>query len=155
MCTRVRLLNSSLEYGTTQQLSKVLSTRGSKRGYINSYSWLAVHCLASALICYLSIKMTFRTLLDKPITTCVVCWPEEDNKLSVVPAKKIVSPRPNDFAPDTFCKVQGLESHPCKIVAMGTVAEMIKKIRQLEAGEDSEPSTATEDPLPRRKPGMG
>ena len=45
---------------------------------------------------------------------------------------------------DTSCKVQGLESHPCKIVAMGTVAEMIQ-IRQLEAGEDSEPSTATEE----------
>ena len=72
--------------------------------------------------------MTFSNMLDKLITTCVVCWPEEENKLSVVPAKKIISPGPDDFAPDTFCQVQGLESHRRKIVAMETVEDMIKKI---------------------------
>jgi hypothetical protein len=42
---------------------------------------------------------------QKPITTCVVCWPEEANKLVVVSCKKILSPATDDFAPDTFCKV--------------------------------------------------
>ena len=102
------------------------------------------------------IKMTFRTMLDKPITTCIVCWPEEENKLSVVPAKKIVSPGQDDFAPYTFCKVKGFESHLCKIVAMGTVAEMIEKIRELEAGDESAepPPTGddTEKPPPKKKP---
>ena len=50
---------------------------------------------------------------QKPITTCVVCWPEEENKLSVVhvSCKKIISPATVDFAPDTFCKVKGFESY--------------------------------------------
>ena len=67
-----------------------------------------------------------------------MCWPEEENKLSVVSCKKIISPATVDFAPDTFCKVKGFESHLCKIVAMGTEADMKKKIRQLEANDDQE-----------------
>ena len=107
--------------------------------------------------------MTYLTLLNKPVTTCVVCCPEEENKLSMVPAKKIVSPHPADLALGVHCKVQGLESHQCKIVAMGTVEEMVKKIRQLEAGEDSEDSEpptgdATDpdpkEPPPQKKPGV-
>ena len=102
--------------------------------------------------------MTYLTL---QVTTCVVCWPEEENKLSMVPAKKIVSPHPADLAVGVHCKVQGLESHQCKIVAMGTVEEMVKKIRQLEAGEDSEDSepptgdaTDPKEPPPQKKSGL-
>ena len=51
---------------------------------------------------------------QKPITTCVVCWPEEENKLSVVSCKKIISPATVDFAPDTFCEVKGFESWELK-----------------------------------------
>ena len=145
----------------TQLLSKVQAR--SKRCYINSCNWLAVHCLASLhyqahyyLISFDLVKMTYRTLLNKPVTTCVVCWPEEENKLSMVPAKKIVSPHPADLALDVQCKVQGLESHQCKIVAMGTVEEVVKKIRQLEAGEDSEdsepPTGDATDPDPKEPP---
>ena len=79
---------------------------------------------------------------QKPITTCVVCWPEEDNKLSLVPAKKIVSPAQDDFAPDTFCKVKGFESHLCKMVAVGTETDMKKKIRELEANDDAEEASS-------------
>ena len=54
----------------------------------------------------------------------LVCWPQEDNKLSIVPVKKIVSPSPADLAPEAFCKVRGLEDHLCKVVALGTEADM-------------------------------
>ena len=95
----------------TQLLSKVQAR--SKRCYINSCNWLAVHCLASVyyqahyyLISFDLVEMTYHTLLNKPVTTCVVCWPEEENKLSMVPAKKIVSPHPADLALGVHCKVQ-------------------------------------------------
>ena len=78
--------------------------------------------------------MTFHTLLGKQTT--VVCWPEE-NKLSVVSGKKIISPSPEDFAADTLCKVKGFESHLCRIVAVGTEQEMKKKIAELDADDAS------------------
>ena len=36
-------------------------------------------------------------------TRYLVCWPEEGDSLSVVAVKKIVTPRPDDLAADTFC----------------------------------------------------
>lgn len=82
------------------------------------------------------------------ITTCVVCWPEEENKLSLISAKKIISPSQDDFAPDSFCKVKGFESHLCRMVAVGTEAEMKKRIRELEAGDDAEEASSP----PKKKP---
>lgn len=89
---------------------------------------------------------------QKPITTCVVCWPEEENKLSLVSAKKIVSPAQEDFAPDTFCKVKGFESHLCKMVAVGTEADMKKKIKELEAGDDAEEAPPKKKPCVEKTP---
>ena len=53
----------------------------------------------------------------------LVCWPQKDNKLLIVPVKKVVSSIPVDLAPEAFCKVRGLEGHPCKNVSLGTKAD--------------------------------
>ena len=88
--------------------------------------------------------MTLLTLLGKQTTTyCIVCWPEEENELSVLSANKIISPSQEGLAPDTFCKVKGFESHLCKIVAVGSESEIKKKIAEL----DDE----TEKPPPKKK----
>ena len=84
--------------------------------------------------------MTLRTLLGKQTKTyCVVRWPEEENKLSVLSAKKIISLSQEDFAPDTFCKVKGFESHLCKIVAVASESEMKKKIAELDDETEKPP----------------
>ena len=72
--------------------------------------------------------MTFRTYTlsgtsKKPVF-CLVCWPEENDKLSVVSAKKIASPHLDDLAPGGFCKVKKFEKHMCRVVAIGAEAEM-------------------------------
>lgn len=96
--------------------------------------------------------MTYRTytLVDhskeKNYSFCLVSWPQEENKLSIVQVKKIVSPSPADLMPDTFCKVKGLEKHLCKVVALGTQAEVKAKLDELEGGED-----AIAKPPPRKK----
>jgi hypothetical protein len=71
--------------------------------------------------------MTWRTLTHRGPknkapnrTHCLVCWPEEGDSLSIVAVKKIVTPRLDDLAPDTFCKVKGLEKYLCKVVSLGT-----------------------------------
>ena len=58
-------------------------------------------------------------------THCLVCWPEEGDSLSVVAVKKNVTPRPDDLAPDTFCKVKGLERYPCKVVVKHPVRNRV------------------------------
>lgn len=86
-------------------------------------------------------NMTFRTLLGstrKPNSSfCLVCWPDEENKLSVVPSKKIASPSPEDLAPGTFCKIKGFETHLCKIVALGTEADMKKKMGEMDLSDEA------------------
>ena len=59
---------------------------------------------------------------------CLVCWPGEDNRLSIVPTKKILAPSPDDLLPETFCKVKGFEGRVCKIVVLGTEHVMKMKI---------------------------
>ena len=91
--------------------------------------------------------MTWRTLTHRgpknevPTRThCLVCWPEEGDSLSVVAVKKIVTPRPDDLAPDTFCKVKGLEKYPCKVVALGTEGEVNAAMNDMQVEEkDDEP----------------
>ena len=91
--------------------------------------------------------MTWRTLTHRgpknkvPTRThCLVCWPEEGDSLSVVAVKKIVTPRPDDLAPDTFCKVKGLEKYPCKVVALGTEGEVNAAMKDMQVEEkDDEP----------------
>ena len=97
--------------------------------------------------------MTFCTLLGKPTTTfCVVCWPEEENTLSIVSSKKIVSPSQDDLAPETFCKVKGFESHLCKIVAVGNELEMKKRIKTLEVADGTgDGSQDLDEPPPPKK----
>ena len=93
--------------------------------------------------------MTFRTLMGstrKNSSFCLVCWPEEDNTLSIVPMKKVLSPSTDDLTPDTFCKVKGLEKHLCKVVAIGTEAEMKTKMEELDNSAD-----AVAEPPPRKK----
>ena len=93
--------------------------------------------------------MTFRTLLGstrKNSSFCLVCWPEEDNTLSIVPMKKVLSPSTDDLTPDTFCKVKGLEKHLCKVIAIGTEAEMKTKMEELDNSAD-----AVAEPPPRKK----
>ena len=53
----------------------------------------------------------------------LICWPQKDNKLLIVPVKKIVSSILVDLAPEAFCKVRGLEGHPYKHVSLGTEAD--------------------------------
>ena len=72
--------------------------------------------------------MTWRTLTNrnpknKIPTHYLVCCPEE-NSLSIVAVKKIVTPRPNDLAPDAFHKVKGLEQCLCKVVALKSETEV-------------------------------
>ena len=76
-------------------------------------------------------RMTWPTLTlrgpKSKVPTCtryLACCPEEGDSLSVVAVKKIVTPRPDDLAPDTFCKIKGLEKYPCKVVALGTEGEV-------------------------------
>ena len=71
--------------------------------------------------------MTFRTLLGstrKNNSHCLVCWPEENSTVSIVPVKKVVTPGPDDLAPDTFCEVKGWEKCLCKVVALGSETEL-------------------------------
>ena len=49
--------------------------------------------------------------------------------------------------PDTFYEVKGLEEHLCKVVALGTEAEMKAKLDELESDVD-----AAAKPPPRKKP---
>ena len=52
--------------------------------------------------------MNLCTLLGKQTTTySVVCWPEEENKLSVLSAKKMISPSQEDFALASYPGAQG------------------------------------------------
>ena len=98
--------------------------------------------------------MTWRTLTHRgpknkvPTRThCLVCWPEEGDSLSVVAVKKIVTPRPDDLAPDTFCKVKGLEKYPCRVVAVGTEGEVKAVMNDMQVEEkDDEPC-----PPPKKK----
>ena len=77
-------------------------------------------------------KDVLRTLLGaikKPDSRFyLVCWPGEDNRLSIVPTKKILAPSPDDLLPETFCKVKGFEGHVCKIVVLGTEHVMKMKV---------------------------
>ena len=73
--------------------------------------------------------MTFRTILGlakKPLF-CVVSWPEEDNQLSIVSVRKIVSPAEEDLRPDSLCKVKRFEKHLCQVIAIGTERERCQK----------------------------
>ena len=92
--------------------------------------------------------MTFRTLLGstRKNSFCLVCWPEEDNTLSIVPVQKVLSPSTDDLTPDIFCKVKGLEKHLCKVVAIRTKAEMKTKMEKLDSGAD-----VVAEPPPRKK----
>ena len=86
-------------------------------------------------------ETTYRTytLVDhakvKNYSFCLVSWPQEENKLSIVQIKKIVSPSPADLIPDAFCKIKGL--------VLGTQGEVKAK---LDEGED-----AVAKPPPRKK----
>lgn len=48
-------------------------------------------------------------MAKKPLF-CLVSWPEEDNHLSIVSSKKIVSPAEEDLRPDSFRKVKRFEN---------------------------------------------
>ena len=96
--------------------------------------------------------MTYRTYTligrgrkSKKPSSCLVCWPEEDNNLSILDVKKIISPSPDDLAPDTFCKVKGFEKHLCKILALGSAQEMKTKMEEM-----TEDDPAAKSP-PRKK----
>ena len=61
--------------------------------------------------------------------------------------KKIVTPRPDDLAPDTFCKVKGLEKYSCKVVVVGTEGEVKAVMNDMQVEEkDDEPH-----PPPKKK----
>ena len=89
--------------------------------------------------------MTLRILgfTNKPKELhCVVCWPQEDNKYSVVSTKKVVSPSLEDLSPGTYCKIKGFESHLCKIVAVGSKSEMEEKMMEWDEEENQEETDA-------------
>ena len=91
--------------------------------------------------------MTFRTLIGTTILVlrCMLArWREQTFHRS---RQKVTSPNPNDFAPDTFCKVKGFESRLCKIVAVGYEAEMKINIEELE----NESGTSKTPPPPSPK----
>ena len=95
--------------------------------------------------------MTFRTVLGiskKPLF-CLVCWPEEDNQLSVVSTKKIVSPHLEELVPEAFCKVKKFEKCLCRIVAVGTEGEMNKKMEMKEELERQQEEDT--QPPPKKK----
>ena len=69
---------------------------------------------------------------------CLVCWPEEDNQMSVVSTKKIVSPHLEKLAVEAFCKVIKFEKCVCRVVAVGTNTEMTKKLEEVEMEEELE-----------------
>ena len=98
--------------------------------------------------------MTLRTTLGftrKPKELhCVVCWPQEDNRLSVVSSKKVVSPSLEDLCPGTFCSIKGFESHMCKIVAVGSKSEMEEKVKQWDEEEKNQ-EEADARPPPKKK----
>ena len=97
--------------------------------------------------------MTWRTLTNrnpknKIPTHCLVCWPEEENSLSIVAVKKIVTPRPNDLAPDAFCKVKGLEQCLCKVVALGSEPEVKAAMNEMRVAEKD---GDMDEPPPQKK----
>ena len=58
--------------------------------------------------------------------------------MSVVSTKKIVSPHLEKLAPEAFCKVEKFEKCVCRVVAVGTNAEMTKKLEEVEMKEKLE-----------------
>lgn len=100
--------------------------------------------------------MTFRTILGmaKKPPFCLVCWPEEDNQLTIVSSKKIVSPAEEDLRPDSFCKVKRFEKHLCRIVAIGTERDMSEKLEEMERlkeGENEEPDVESRPPPTKKR----
>ena len=60
----------------------------------------------------------------------LICWPDEDNTMSVVPGHKIISPSVEESVPGSFCKIKRFEKHLSKIEAAGTEAEMNKRLHK-------------------------
>lgn len=97
------------------------------------------------------VKGTWRTLTKKDPTHCLVCWPEEEDSLSIVQVKKIVSPRSDSLVPDTFCKVKGLEQFQCKVVALGSESEMKSVMTDMEMPVVEEKDGDGDEPPPNKK----
>lgn len=97
------------------------------------------------------VKGTWRTLTKKVPTHCLVCWPEEEDSLSIVQVKKIVSPRSDSLVPDTFCKVKGLEQFQCKVVALGSESEMKSVMTNMEMPMAKEKDDDGDEPPPNKK----
>ena len=143
-------------YSTAIKVRKVTRGRAYSGAYINSCRrWARQLLLLSDLhlIKKPYQRMTYRTFTllgraRKDASSCLVCWPEEDNNLSIVDVKKIISPSPKDIEPDTFCKVQGFEKHLCKILAVGSEAEMKAKMEEMEQMAEDDPAAR---PPPRKK----
>ena len=97
--------------------------------------------------------MTWRTLtntdpINKDPTHCLVCWPEENDSLSIVAVKKIVTPTPDDLAPDTFCKVKGWEQCLCKVLALGSEGEVKAVMTEMNMAEKD---GGADEPPPKKK----
>lgn len=86
------------------------------------------------------------TLLSNTRTTALSSGLKRTITVFIVPVKRIVSPSSGDLTPHSFCKIKGLEKHLCKVVALGTEADMKTKMEELNGGVDTEV-----DPPPRRK----
>ena len=96
------------------------------------------------------VKGTWRILTKKDPTHCLVCWPEEEDSLSIVQVK-IVSPRSDSLIPDTFCKVKGLEQFQCKVVALGSESEMKSVMTNVEMSMVEENDDDGDEPPPNKK----
>ena len=91
--------------------------------------------------------MTFRTILGISSEASLVCWPEENDQLSVVSAKKIASPHLDDLTPKRF------EKNLWKVVAIGPEVDMKAKLEEMEEVESLEQEgEADEQPPPKKKP---
>ena len=78
--------------------------------------------------------MTFRTILG--ISKKLVCWHEENNQLSLVSTKKILSPQLEELVPGAFCKVKQFQKCLCRVEDVGTEAEMTTKLEEMEMQEE-------------------
>lgn len=67
--------------------------------------------------------------------------------------KKTVTPRPDDVAPDTFCKVKGWEQCLCKVhvVALGSECEVKTAMNEMHVAENDGGADEPPPPWPRRK----
>lgn len=97
--------------------------------------------------------MTFRTLLGstrKPNSSfCLVCWPDEENKLSIVPSKKIASPRPGKENKTPSRQKKGAKKKGSIILVGAHMAKDVKNFSPVQAENSSaqspKPRTRTEN----------